>query len=160
MRKYASAAAAVLLLAAAGFAAASIASGGTRGGAGSTTTTTAAHKVTICHHTGSKRNPSVTITIDRSALPVHLRAGDTLGPCPPAKTQTTTTATTSTATTHTATTATTPAPKVAICHRTHSKTNPFVTIMVSENAVPAHLRHGDSRGACTNSTSHHGHGHH
>ena len=38
--------------------------------------------------------------------------------------------------------------KVMICHRTRSKKNPFVTITVSRNAVPAHLRHGDKLGAC------------
>ena len=36
--------------------------------------------------------------------------------------------------------------KVTICHRTHSKKNPFVTIRVSRNAVKAHLRHGDKLG--------------
>ena len=36
-------------------------------------------KVTICHRTGSG---SVTITISRSALPAHLKHGDTIGPCP------------------------------------------------------------------------------
>jgi hypothetical protein len=39
--------------------------------------------------------------------------------------------------------------KVTICHKTHSKKNPFVTIRVSRNAVPAHLRHGDSVGPCS-----------
>ena len=38
--------------------------------------------------------------------------------------------------------------KVTICHRTKSKKNPYVTIRVSRNAVPAHLRHGDGLGAC------------
>jgi hypothetical protein len=39
-------------------------------------------KVTICHHTHSAKNPFVTITISRAALPAHLAHGDTIGPCP------------------------------------------------------------------------------
>ena len=42
--------------------------------------------------------------------------------------------------------------KVTICHRTRSKKNPFVTIRVSRNAVPAHLRHGDKVGPCEQAT--------
>jgi hypothetical protein len=37
-------------------------------------------KVTICHHTGSGKN--VTITVSVHALPAHLAHGDTIGPCP------------------------------------------------------------------------------
>jgi hypothetical protein len=42
--------------------------------------------------------------------------------------------------------------KVTICHRTHSKKNPFVTIRVSQNALKAHQRHGDTVGPCSTAT--------
>ena len=42
-----------------------------------------AGKVTICHHTHSQKNPTVTITVSVNALPAHLNHGDTVGPCPP-----------------------------------------------------------------------------
>src|SRR5262249_29447849 len=41
-----------------------------------------------------------------------------------------------------------PPSKVTICHHTHSRKNPFVTITVSVHALPAHLGHGDTVGAC------------
>jgi hypothetical protein len=40
-------------------------------------------KVTICHHTHSQKNPTVTITVSVHALPAHLKHGDTVGPCSP-----------------------------------------------------------------------------
>lgn len=42
--------------------------------------------------------------------------------------------------------------KVTICHHTHSKKNPFVTIRVSQNALKAHLKHGDTIGTCASAT--------
>lgn len=41
-----------------------------------------------------------------------------------------------------------PAPKVDICHVPPGNPANAHTITVSENAIPAHLAHGDDRGAC------------
>ena len=43
----------------------------------------AQYKITICHHTHSKKHPMVTITISNKAWKAHQRHGDTLGACPP-----------------------------------------------------------------------------
>lgn len=43
-------------------------------------------KVTICHHTQGKTGTKhVTIRVSRSALPAHLRHGDTVGACSSAR---------------------------------------------------------------------------
>jgi len=53
--------------------------------------------------------------------------------------------------------------KVTLCHHTHSKKHPWVTITVGAPAEAAHLRHGDTPGACpavvpaANTNKHHGH---
>jgi hypothetical protein len=91
------------LFAGGGFAAASLASGASPFDATTTqTTATTPQRVTICHHTHSKKHPFRTITVSSQAVPAHLKHGDTLGACngqPPANTVntgTTTTATTET----------------------------------------------------------------
>ena len=39
-------------------------------------------KVTLCHHTHSKKHPAVTITVGAPAVAAHLKKGDTVGACP------------------------------------------------------------------------------
>jgi hypothetical protein len=48
-----------------------------------------------------------------------------------------------TATGTTSQTTSTEGKKVALCHRTGSKSHPWVKLRVSKNAVKAHMRHGD-----------------
>ena len=40
------------------------------------------YKVTICHHTHSRKHPMHTITVSVNALKAHLKHHDTLGACP------------------------------------------------------------------------------
>ncbi len=94
MRKLVAAVVGVVVLAAAGFATASVVKSPGKGHAGSSTSgsttgtlptqtgTTGGRKVTICHKTGSKTNPGVTITVSQNALDAHMAHGDQLGPCP------------------------------------------------------------------------------
>jgi hypothetical protein len=53
----------------------------TTGTTGTTTTPPPARKVTLCHHTGSRKNPHRTITVSSNATQAHMRHGDTPGPC-------------------------------------------------------------------------------
>jgi hypothetical protein len=130
---------------------------GTTTGTTTTGTTTGqegvrAGKVRLCHRTGSASSVGVEIVVSRRALPEHRAHGDTEGRC--LTTTTTTTGTTATTTTGTTTTGTTTGQegvregKVRICHKTGSSRNPGVEIEVSENALPAHLAHGDTEGEC------------
>jgi hypothetical protein len=79
-------------------------------------------KVTICHRTGSQKNPFVTIRVSRNALPAHLRHGDTMGPCA--------------------------GQSFTICHKNQKskaqrgKAKGQRTMRVRFRSVRAHLRHG------------------
>jgi RNA polymerase sigma factor (sigma-70 family) len=42
----------------------------------------ASAKVAVCHATGSKKNPAVTVYVASAAADAHLSHGDQLGPCP------------------------------------------------------------------------------
>jgi hypothetical protein len=41
------------------------------------------YRITICHHTRSTNNPTVTITVSNRAWPAHQKHHDTMGACPP-----------------------------------------------------------------------------
>jgi hypothetical protein len=76
-------------------------------------------KVTICHRTGSQKNPFVTIRVSRNALAAHLRHGDTMGPCA--------------------------GQSFTICHKSKAqrgKARSQRTMRVRFRSVRAHLRHG------------------
>jgi hypothetical protein len=47
------------------------------------------YKVTICHHTHSKKHPNHTIKVSVNAWKAHQKHGDTLGACVPAAPTTT-----------------------------------------------------------------------
>jgi hypothetical protein len=95
-KRFARYAAGVALLAAAGFAAASILTGGalslgltvsstastaTVKTTVSTATTTASRRVTVCHPTGSKTHPFVTVTVDQHAVAAVIKGGGHVGAC-------------------------------------------------------------------------------
>ena len=48
-------------------------------------------------------------------------------------------------------------PKVKICHIPPGNPDNAHTIVVSQNAVPAHLAHGDTLGPCEDNGKHHKH---
>ena len=82
-------------------------------------------KVTICHRTGSQKNPFVTIRVSRNALAAHLRHGDTMGACA--------------------------GQSFTICHKTKAqkgKAKAQRTMRVRFRSLRAHVRHGDRVGRC------------
>jgi hypothetical protein len=102
---------------------------------GGSQATAAAEKVTICHATSSEKNPYVKISVNAKAVDGqgkndHTSHEDDIIPAPaqgcpgddaPGNSDN----------------------KVDICHVTGSANNPVVMINVSENAVQAHIDHGD-----------------
>ena len=79
------------------------------------------NKVTICHRTGSKKNPFRTIRVSRSAVKAHLRHGDALGPCSTAV--------------------------FTMCHKTKKGKKHTVKVKGARKAQ-RHLRHKDKLGKC------------
>jgi ribosomal protein S14 len=79
-----------------------------------------AKKVTICHRTGSKKNPFRTIRVSRNAVRAHLRHGDKLGPCSGAP--------------------------FTVCHK--GKHHKATVKVKGAKAAAKHLRHGDKLGKC------------
>jgi hypothetical protein len=77
-------------------------------------------KVTICHKTGSKKHPFVTIRVSRRAVPAHLRHGDALGPCDRAV--------------------------FPVCHK--GKGHKHTLKVKGARKAQRHLKHGDKLGKC------------
>jgi hypothetical protein len=98
-----------------------------------TTSTTAPPTTTTAPPTTTTAPPATTTTTSTTAPPTT-----TTSTAPPTTSTTTTTSPTTTSTT----TTTLPSGKVAVCHKGKR------TVSVGVRAVRAHLRHGDSLGAC------------
>ena len=78
-------------------------------------------KVTICHRTGSKKNPFRTIRVSRNAVKAHLGHGDALGPCGSAV--------------------------FTMCHKTKNGKKHTVKVKGARKAQRA-MKHGDKLGKC------------
>ena len=112
-------------------------------------------KVTICHATGSAKNPYVTITIAEPAVRAHSRHQDgrdivpaPAGGCPTGeapKQQAAPATEKAKAEAKAKAKTTNGKSRTTICHATGSETHPYVTITIPEPAVRAHKRHQDGR---------------
>lgn len=101
-------------------------------------------KVVICHIPAGNSENKHTMEVNENALDAHLGHGDYLGACTddlPAPNPTAI---------YTQTSA--PGNKVLICHIPPGNPENKHTLEVSQNAVDAHLAHGDYLGACTDGT--------
>ena len=78
-------------------------------------------KVTICHRTGSKKNPFRTIRVSRNAVKAHLRHGDALGPCSTAR--------------------------FTVCHSAKKGRKQTMKVKGARK-TQRHLKHGDKLGKC------------
>jgi hypothetical protein len=81
-----------------------------------------ARKVTICHYTGSKKNPFRTIRVSRSAVRAHQRHGDGLGSCSKAT--------------------------LTVCHKLKGTTKRATIRVKGSKRATKHIRHGDKPGKC------------
>ena len=92
---------------------------------------------------GNPEHP-FTIEVGESAVPAHLAHGDTEGACegdvPPDDGEGEDESDDD-------------EPKVLVCHVPPGNPENPVTIEVGESAVPAHLAHGDTEGACATETA-------
>jgi hypothetical protein len=79
-------------------------------------------KVTICHYTGSKKNPYRTIRVSRSAVKAHLKHGDALGTCSKAK--------------------------LSLCHKVKGTKKRTTIRVTGSKRATKHIRHGDKPGKC------------
>lgn len=95
-------------------------------------------KVTICHATGSATNPYVQITISENGLKGH---GDHEGDIIPAPADGCPLVLTAGTPNNANNPNNASQNKVTICHATHSQTNPYVRITISENGLNGHDGH-------------------
>jgi len=92
-------------------------------------------KVDVCHIPPGNPENVHTITISINALETHLNHGDNIGECEPAQTPE-------------GTPPEEQAARVDVCHIPPGNPENAHTITISENALDAHLAHGDNTGAC------------